>query len=394
MTTPPIARHLLPVLRARANQYPVVTVTGPRQAGKTTLCKLAFAAKPYANLEQPDTRDFARSDPKGFLGQFPDGAVIDEIQRVPELLSWVQVRVDEKQMPGQFILTGSHQFELMAAITQSLAGRTALLQLLPLSVNELREAGLPTPTDRLLHAGGYPRIHAQGLSPYTALGDYFETYVERDMRALIALRHLDEFRRFVRLAAGRTGQLLNLHSLASDAGVSDPTARQWMTLLQASYIVYLLPPWFANLGKRLTKSPKLYFYDVGLAAWLMGITDALQLPTHPLRSALFENLVVMEFVKHALHHGERAQLHFWRDSNGVEVDLLVENGMPPGALGLVEVKSGQTVQAEFFRSLRSTAALLGPRVQRQMLVYGGSECYVRDGVEVAGLQVHQGRAGE
>ncbi len=386
MATASIARHLLPVLQARARQYPVVTVTGPRQAGKTTLCKLAFANKPYANLEQPDTRAFAQGDPQGFLSQFPDGAVIDEIQRVPELLSWVQVRVDEKQAPGQFILTGSHQFELMAAVTQSLAGRTALLQLLPLSVNELRDAGAPTATDRLLHAGGYPRIHAQSLTPAVALGDYFETYVERDMRALITLRHLDEFRRFVQLAAGRTGQLLNLHSLAADAGVSDPTARQWMTLLQASYIVYLLPPWFANLGKRLTKSPKLYFYDVGLAAWLIGITDESQLATHPLRGPLFENLVVMEFAKQALHHGERAQLHFWRDSNGVEVDLLVENGMSPGSLGLVEVKSGQTVQPEFFRPLRSTAALLGPRVQRQMLVYGGNERHVRDGVEVVGLQ--------
>lgn len=381
-----IQRHLLPTLLARAGAYPVVTLTGPRQAGKTTLCRAAFPHKPYANLERPDTRAFAQSDPRGFLAQFPEGAILDEVQRVPDLLSWVQVQVDEVQAPGQFILTGSHQFELMASITQSLAGRTALLQLLPLSINELRDARLPTGTDRLLHAGGYPRIHAQGLQPAVALGDYFETYVERDLRALIELRHLDEFRRFVRLAAGRTGQLLNLHSLAADAGISDPTARQWMTLLQASYIVYLLPPWFANLGKRLTKSPKLYFYDVGLAAWLMGITDESQIGTHPLRGALFENLVVMEFVKQALHHGERARLHFWRDSNGVEVDLLVENGMPPGTLGLVEVKAGQTVQPDFMKALRGTAALLGSGVRRQMLVYGGTEQHMRDGVEVVGLQ--------
>lgn len=383
----PIARHILPVLLSRASQYPVVTVTGPRQAGKTTVCRMAFTDKPYTNLEQPDTREFAQNDPQGFLNQFPEGAIIDEVQRVPGLLSWIQVRVDQTQRPGQFILTGSHQFELMAAITQSLAGRTALLKLLPLSINELRQAGIPTSTDRLLHAGGYPRIHANGLNPATALGDYFETYVERDLRALIELRHLNEFRLFVRLAAGRVGQVLNLHSLAADSGVSDATARQWLGLLEASYVVYLLPPWFANLGKRLTKSPKLYFYDVGLAAWLMGITEEAHLASHPLRGHLFENLVVMEFIKHAEHHGERARLHFWRDSNGTEVDVLVENGMAPGTLGLVEVKSGQTFNAASLVPMQKVKAVLGDAVvQRQMLVYGGADNYVRSGVEVVGIQ--------
>lgn len=379
-------RHLAPVLADRAAQYPVVTVTGPRQSGKTTLCRLAFPGLPYANLEQPDTRAFAQGDPQGFLNQFPDGAVLDEIQRVPELLSWVQVLVDKTGRPGQFILTGSHQFELMDAVTQSLAGRTALLQLLPLSINEMAEAGLSTRTDWLLHAGGYPRIHAQALAPDVALGDYFQTYVERDLRAIVELRNLEEFRRFVRLAAGRVGQLLNLHSLAADSGISDPTARQWMTLLQASYIVFLLPPWFTNLGKRLVKAPKLYFYDVGLAAWLMGITQEAQVATHPLRGGLFENLVVMEFVKHAAHHGERPRLHFFRDSNGVEIDLLVENGMAPGAMGLVEIKAGQTVQPGFLKPLHVVSGLLGPQVQRRMLVYGGNENYLREGVEVTGLQ--------
>ncbi len=386
----PLDRHLLPTLLARASQYPVVTVTGPRQSGKTTLCQQAFAHLPYTNLEQPDARAFAQTDPQGFLNQFPQGAVIDEVQRVASLLSWIQVRVDQRAANGQFILTGSHQFELMSAITQSLAGRTALLQLLPLSINELRQAGLPSGTNRLLHAGGYPRIHAQKLDPAVTLGDYFETYVERDLRTLIALRQLGEFRRFVKLAAGRVGQLLNLHSLAADAGVSDPTAREWMTLLQASYVVYLLPPWFANVGKRLTKSPKLYFYDVGLAAWLIGITEEAQLATHPLRGGLFENLVVLEFLKHAVHHGQRASLHFWRDSNGVEVDLLVENGMAPGALGLVEIKSGQTYQSEFLKSMRATASVLGASVQRQMLVYGGNQQHVRDGVEVVGIGARLG----
>lgn len=383
----PFSRHLSAVLLQRAAQYPVVTVTGPRQAGKTTLCRQAFPGLPYANLEQPDVREFAQQDPRGFLRQFPRGAVLDEIQRCPELLSWVQVAVDE---PGRsrdtpFILTGSHAFELMRSISQSLAGRTALLQLLPLSINEIREAGLPSGTDRLLQAGGYPRIHADALDPATALADYFATYVERDLRQLIELRNLDAFRRFVRLAAGRIGQVLNLHSLAADAGVTDPTARAWVGLLQASYIVRLLPPWFANLGKRLVKSPKLYFCDTGLAAWLVGIHQQDQLASHPLRGHLFENLVVMEFVKHALHHGQPVGLHYFRDHAGLEVDLLVEQGLPPGAVGLVEVKSGQTTQAEYLQPLQRVAALLGPAVQRRMLVYGGDQHFMREGVEVVGL---------
>jgi predicted AAA+ superfamily ATPase len=225
-----------------------------------------------------------------------------------------------------------------------------------------------------------------GLDPAVTLGDYFETYVERDLRSLIALRNLDAFRRFIKLAAGRVGQVLNLHSLAADAGVSDPTARQWMSLLEASFVVYLLPPWFGNLGKRLTKSPKLYFCDVGLAAWLMGIQAQSQLASHPLRGNLFENLIVMEFVKHAEHHGERALLHFWRDSNGLEVDLLVANAMSPGTLGLVEIKSGQTYVPDSTVSVHRLAGILGSKVQRQMLVYGGADCHVRGGIEVVGIQ--------
>lgn len=378
-------RHAEGPLRERAQRYPVVTVTGPRQAGKTTLCRTTFPQLPYANLERPDLREFAQSDPRGFLAQFPGGAVLDEIQRVPQLLSWIQVDVDDRPGPGRYILTGSHGFELMHAVTQSLAGRTALLNLLPMSINELRGAGLQLSTDALIHRGGYPRIHADGLDPATTLGDYFATYVERDLRQLIELRNVDEFRRFVRLSAGRVGQLLSLSGLAADAGVSSPTAKAWMSLLESSFIVRLVTPWFVNLGKRLVKSPKLYFCDVGLAAWLMGIVDESQLAVHPLRGALFENLVVMEFVKHALHHGEPAQVHFFRDSAGLEVDLVVENGMPPGRLGLVEIKAGQTFQRDSLVSLDKVAGLLGDRVARRMLVYGGDEQWVREDVEVVGL---------
>jgi uncharacterized protein len=378
-------RQLAPVLQDRARYHPVVTVTGPRQAGKTTVCRAAFPHLPYSNLERPDTRDFAARDPQGFLNQFPDGAILDEVQRVPELLSWVQVNVDERPAPGRFVLTGSHNFDLMRSITQSLAGRTALLNLLPLSINELRGAGLPLTVDEMLFRGGYPRIHADRLDPTVTLADYFATYVERDLRQLTELRNLDEFRRFVRLAAGRVGQVLNLHSLATDVGVSDPTARAWLSLLEASYIVRLLPPWFANLGKRLIKAPKLYFCDVGLAVWLVGITDVRQLAAHPLRGHLFENLVVMEFVKHALNQGTSPTLHYYRDSTGLEVDLLVEYGVPPGRIGLVEVKSGQTYHADFARSIQQVGGLMGDKAGPRMVVYGGEQRYVRDGVDVVGL---------
>lgn len=379
-------RHMTPLLRERAAKSPVVTVTGPRQSGKTTLCRQAFGALPYANLERPDIRDFAQEDPRSFLQAFAQGGVIDEIQRVPNLLSWIQVMVDERRPSAPLVLTGSHQIDLLKGVSQSLAGRTSLLQLLPMSVNEIREAGLNLTTDALIHQGGYPRIHAERLDPAVVLSDYFATYAERDLRQLMEVRRLDDFRRFVRLAAGRVGQVLNVHSLAADAGVSDRTARDWLSVLEASHLVWLLPPWHENLGKRLTKAHKLYFCDVGLAAWLIGITQTAQLASHPLRGALFENLVVMEFVKHAYHRGERPDLHFFRDSNGLEVDLVVGNGLPPGQLGLVEIKSGQTVSSSWFKPMERVAQALGlGRVGRRMLVYGGSEHQIRQGVEVVGF---------
>ncbi|MCG8344116.1 MAG: ATP-binding protein [Chlorobiales bacterium] len=365
-----ISRHLTSTLYSRAKDYPVVTITGPRQSGKTTLCRNAFPEKPYSNLERPDIRDFAIHDPSGYLAQFPDGAILDEIQRVPDLLSWIQARVDENRRTGEFILTGSHHFDIRQRISQSLAGRTALLNLLPLSISELKEAGKPIEVDRLLHAGGYPRIHADNLEPSVMLGDYFATYVERDLRELVQLRHVREFERFVRLAAGRVGQLLNLHSLASDVGVSSHTAKAWLALLEASFVVFVLPPWFANVGKRLTKSPKLYFYDVGLAAWLIGITRESHLATHPLRGLLFENLVVLEMLKARINSGLGANLHFYRDSSGLEVDLLLESG---NDIVLAEIKSTQTINTELFRPLKKTAVILGNRVTEKYLVYGGKE---------------------
>ncbi len=389
-------RLLMDTLKRRAEPYPVVTLTGPRQSGKTTLCRQAFPHLPYVNLEDANTRLFAQTDPRGFLAQFPQGAILDEVQRLPDILSSVQVLVDTWSF-GQlaqknstdarkFILTGSHQFELIASVRQSLAGRTAVLRLLPLSMHELRAAGQPSDTPRLLHAGGYPALHARGIAPADFFNDYFETYIQRDLRELVALRNIAEFRRMVRLCAGRVGQILNYQSLANDVGVSQPTIASWIGLLEMGFVVFLLPPWFENLGKRLVKSPKLYFYDTGLAAWLMGINDASQIATHPLRGHLFENLVVSEFSKHFENKGERARLHYWRDSNDVEVDLVVENGLAPGRLGLVEIKSGQTYHSDFAKSIHQVGKLLGERVERKMVVYGGNENYLRDGIEVVGIQ--------
>lgn len=371
-------RHLLPVLRDRARQLPVVTVTGPRQSGKTTLCQLAFPDKPYVNLERPDSREFARADPRAFLDGLPDGAIIDEIQRVPELLSWIQVATDARPDPGRFILTGSHQFELSRHIAQSLAGRTALLRLLPLSIAELEAAG-NSATEDLLFRGGYPRIHADGLDPAMALGDYFETYVQRDLRELIQLRHLAEFERFVRLAAGRVGQVLNLQGLAADVGVSGHTAREWITLLEASFIVFRLPPWFANIGKRLVKSPKLYFHDVGLAAWLMGIRKREHLAAHPLRGLLFENLAVLEVVKTYANAGLRPDLYFYRDSAGNEADLLLEDGQ---RLLLLEIKSARTVAPDAMRAVAAIRRALSGRETWSALIHDGPEAQRRSDYDV------------
>ena len=379
-----IQRQALGVLLQRAMLYPVVTVLGPRQSGKTTLCQMAFPDKPYVNLEQPDVREFAQQDPKAFLAQFPDGAVLDEIQNVPSLLSWIQVLTDVDPRKGRFVLTGSHQLQVSAQITQSLAGRTAVLELLPLSLSELAKAndlstGEPADVNGLMLQGGYPRIHAQDMPPEVMLSDYFATYVERDVRQLINLRHLREFGQCVRLLAGRTGQLLNQTSLGNEVGVSSNTITQWLSILEASFLVFSLAPWSVNIGKRLVKSPKIYFYDVGLACWLLGIKTVEQLQHHPLRGALFENLVVLEVLKSLRNQGLRDPLYFFRDSNGLEIDLLLDHA---DGLQLVEIKASQTVSAPLFKNLRTVSTLLGDRVRSQHLIYGGAERQDRTGVEV------------
>ncbi|MDP1653314.1 MAG: ATP-binding protein [Rhodocyclaceae bacterium] len=374
-----IPRTLSSILTQLATQYPVVTITGPRQSGKTTLCRASFPDKPYVNLESPDIREYANTDPRGFLGSYPDGAILDEIQRVPELLSYLQPVIDAMRQPGRYILTGSQQFEVMNRVSQSLAGRTGVLKLLPFSMEEL-SASRPLPTiDTLLLTGFYPRIHDAGLNPTQALGDYFETYVERDLRQLIAIKDLALFEKFVRLCAGRVGQLLNLQSLGNDVGVSHTTARNWLTLLEASYVVFLLPPWHANISKRQIKSPKLYFHDVGLAAYLLGAENETHVDRHPLRGNLFENMIVIDALKYRYHRGKRSNLHFWRDARGNEVDLLVENGPD---IALAEIKAGATVSSDWFKSLDLLSAKLPVQPVAHALIYGGSERQTRTSADV------------
>ena len=368
-----IEREIAPHLLRLFGEYPFVTVTGPRQSGKTTLCQSVFAHLGYANLEAPHVRGFAERDPLGFLAQFPDGAVLDEIHRAPDLLSYLQVLGDEVGRPGLFVLTGSEQFGLTGAVSQSLAGRTALLRLLPFTLAERRLAGAGETLEEVLYSGCYPRIHDRRLNPTEALGDYWETYVERDVRRIGAVRNLTAFREFATLCAGRVGQLLNETALGADVGVSRPTVSEWLAVLEASDIVFRLRPYHTNVRKRLTRSPKLYFHDVGLASYLLGVEEPRHLIGHPLRGSLFENAAVGEAVKHAHNRARRPRLSFFRDRSGFEVDLLYPT---PRGLAAVEIKSGRTIASDWFGPLRRLAESL-PEVTALAVVFGGDEPQVR-----------------
>jgi len=338
-----IKRSITPSLQERWKTYPIVTITGPRQSGKTTLSRSSFPDLPYETLENPDSRAFAQEDPRGFLNQHPEGAILDEIQNTPELLSYLQGIVDSNGRNSQYVLTGSHNFNLLKTVSQSLAGRISLLTLLPLSLSEIASDS-NAPIDSLIHTGFYPRLYKEAPpTPSTYYADYFQTYVQRDIRAQANIRDNQQFERFIRLCAGRVGQLLNISSLANDAGISRITAENWLSFLEVSYICYRLQPYHANLGKRLTKSPKLYFYDVGLASYLIGIRESSQVETHPLRGALFENMIISDFKKQLHNRGSQPDLYFFRDQQGLEIDCL-----HPGSktLDLIEIKSGQTISSD------------------------------------------------
>jgi len=377
-----IPRILEAQLRRAAETSSIVSLVGPRQSGKTTLARALFPKKPYVSLEDPDIRAYATEDPRGFLGDHKEGAVFDEIQRTPQLLSYLQGIVDRDPVPGRFVLTGSQHFLLMRDVSQSLAGRTAILTLLPLSLPEIAASHGGTAADSLIHRGFYPRLYERDLDPYPVLRDYFQTYVERDVRSLLRVHDLQTFETFVRLCAGRVGQLLNLTSLANDAGVSPSTAREWIGLLETSFVLFRLTPYHANLGKRLIKSPKLYFHDVGLAAYLCGIEEERHLPNHPLRGQFFENLVVADLLKRRFNAGRDNRLCFFRDSGGNEVDLLYPIG--PNVLP-IEVKAGRTLNATSFKGLARFGEIRIDQGPQGMVVYGGDEKQERTAGSATGL---------
>ncbi len=359
---------MAPELLASAASYPVVTILGPRQSGKTTLSKATFPNKTYVNLEEPDIRSFAETDPRHFLEQYPDGAILDEIQRVPTLLSYIQAIVDKLEDVGIFILTGSHQLSLAEEITQSLAGRTGILHLMPLSLHELQQASLTYDLDQQLVTGFYPRIYKYNIEPQRFYRDYVQTYIERDVKMLLNLKNLDQFQRLLSLCATRIGQTIDYTQMSNALGISRHTVKEWLSILKASFIITTLPPYFENLGKRITKSSKLYFNDVGLACYMLGIRDANQVAHHPLRGCLFENLVVNEVSKLLLNKGEETQLYFYRDSNQLEVDLLFQQGL---SLIAIEIKSSKTFSKEFLKGLLKFKSIAKKHNVVEYIVYSG-----------------------
>jgi len=373
-----IPRHLQRELQTQLSEYPIVAIVGPRQAGKTTLVRSVLPDYTYVNLENPEIRQFATEDPKAFLKQYPQRTIFDEIQRTPQLLSYLQEIVDQDKVNGQFVLTGSHQLLLREAVTQSLAGRTGILHLLPLSIAELSDASIAfdTPSDYLFQ-GFLPRIYDQSQRPHTAYANYFQTYVERDVRQLIKLKDIVLFEKFMKLLAGRAGQVLNYQSLSNDVGVDGMTIKSWLSILEASYVIFRLPPYFENFGKRVIKTPKIYFTDTGLLCYLLGIERVEQVGRDPLIGNLFENLVVLEALKARYNRGLTPNLYFFRDSQGHEIDLLHKQG---SELIGVEIKAASTWSASFKKTLQHFDQKLKTLAIRAV-VYSGEALEFSDGIK-------------
>jgi len=356
-------------LLRRAELYPAIFLTGPRQSGKTTLLKHSFPEHRFVTLEDPDLRDYATNDPRGFLNSLGEKAVIDEAQNVPEIFSYLQGMIDSSSGTGRYILSGSQNFLLMERISQTLAGRVGILNLLPFSYGEISTTTvLPAKTNDWIFTGAYPRIYDQGIDPRIYYSDYTNTYVERDVRSLKSIVDASTFIRFVRLCAGRIGQLVNHSKLASDAGITSATVRSWLSILEASYITYFVQPYYKSANRRLTKASKLYFTDTGLACYLLGIRDSSQLDLHHLRGSLFENMVMSEYLKSQYNLGMRPNLYFWRDSNNTEVDMLFEDG---NEITLAEIKASETLQSRSFRALSSVAEHLAVNPDNRFVIYDG-----------------------
>ena len=364
-----IEREITEVFKKAVATHPVVTVFGPRQSGKTTLVRHVLPDYNYVNLENPRERKLATDDPEAFFSIHPVPLIVDEVQRVPDILSWIQVRVDESGKKGEYVLTGSHQPLLKEKVSQSLAGRTALVTLLMFSIAELEAAGVAPSRDELLYRGFLPRIYSDGLDPTTANEEYYRTYVERDVRQLVQVENQTAFETFVRLLAGRVGQVVNLQSLSDDVGVDAKTLKRWLSVLEASYVIVRLPPYYRNLGKRLVKSPKVYFTDVGLVSYLLGITDPSQVARDPLYGGLFENMVVMDFYKTRFNRQLRQDFYYIRDNSGIEVDFVVEQNR---RLHLFEIKGAMTPDPNAARNMEKIRRCAS-EVASCDVVYSGSE---------------------
>jgi len=364
-----INRLITDKIKDLSRSFPVITLTGPRQSGKTTLLKKVFPGYRYVNMEDPEQRILFTADPRGFFRNYNDHVVFDEVQRVPDIFSYIQLYTDEKPEPGKFILSGSQSFLLSEKISQSLAGRTAVLSLLPLSINELDDSGsLPADFEEVAYTGFYPALYSEAMKAADFYPAYLQTYVERDIRLIRNIGNLDDFVRFTKLCAGRTGQLLNLSSLASDCGISVNTAKEWISALQASYVIFLLQPYYKNFNKRIVKMPKLYFFDNGLLSSLLGIDNAQQIAVHYIKGQLFENLIISEFYKWFTNAGKKPGLYFWRENHGNEIDCIVEWGNKRLS---VEIKAGYSYNAEYFSHLITWQKYSGAKPDDSFVVYSG-----------------------
>lgn len=378
-----IERSLTTKIQQLATKFPVVALTGPRQSGKSTLLKYIFPDYKYVSLEDLDIRSFAIADPRGFLATYNNHVIIDEAERVPQIFSYLQTHIDKLNEPGMYMLSGSRNFHLMEAIDQSLAGRVAILKLLPFSRLELHEGAiLPDSIDKQIFTGFYPRIYDKGIAPIDYYPSYINTYIERDVRQILNVTNLTRFTRFLRLCAGRIGQLLNKSSLAVETGITIPTVDSWLSVLEASYITYCLEPNYKNYNKRIVKSPKLYFYDTGLACSLLGLTSADQVATHYMRGELFENLVITQFIKNSLNKGITPDLTFWRDSSGLEVDLIHTLGQD---LFAYEIKSGRTFNQSYFNGLKKWSGISDTPSDHLAVVYGGESSFQTSSGQVISL---------